>query len=64
MVNHPADWQYSNYLEWIGKRAGTLVDMDFVRDNYPNPEEYEEFVMKYEPPEKIKGSLKTFAFEE
>ena len=42
LVNHPAEWQYSNY---------------------PNPEEYEEFVMNYEPPEKIKAPLKRLTFE-
>ncbi len=63
MVNHPADWQYSNYLEWVGRRAGTLVDMDFVKENYPNSQEYEEFVMDYKPPEKIKAPLKALMFE-
>ena len=63
LVKHPAEWQYSNYLEWIGKRAGTLVDRDFVKENYPNPLEYEEFVMDYEPPEKIKVPLKTLTFD-
>ena len=63
LVKHPAEWQYSNYLEWIGRRAGTLVEMDFVMANYPNPAEYEEFVMDYEPPEKIKVPLKTLMFE-
>jgi putative transposase len=63
LVHQPAEWQYSNYLEWIGKRSGTLVDMDFVKTNFPNPSEYEEFVMNYEPPEKIKVPLKTLTFE-
>jgi putative transposase len=63
IVKHPAEWQYSNYLEWIGKRIGTLVDVDFVKENYPNPKEYEEFVMNYEPPEKIRTSLKLLTFE-
>jgi len=64
LVNHPVGWQYSNYLEWVGKRAGTLVDMDFVNENYPNPEEYEEFVIDYEPPEKIKSPLKVLMFDQ
>jgi len=44
LVRHPEDWPYSNYLEWIGKRAGTLIDRDFVRLYYPQPSEYEAFV--------------------
>jgi putative transposase len=63
LVKHPGEWKYSNYLEWIGKRAGTLIDMDFVNTNYPNPMEYEEFVMDYKPPEKIKAPLKALMFE-
>ena len=63
LVNHPTEWQYSNFLEWLVKRAGTLVDMDFVKENYPNPEEYEEFVMDYEPPDKIKVPLNALTFD-
>jgi len=32
LVLDPKDWVYSNYLEWVGERQGTLVDMDFVAD--------------------------------
>ncbi len=44
LVNRPEDWPYSNYLEWIGKRAGTLLDRDFVQLHYARPAEYEAFV--------------------
>jgi putative transposase len=44
LVVKPEDWQYSNYLEWIGKRNGTLVDLEFVRAYFPKPEIYAEFV--------------------
>jgi REP element-mobilizing transposase RayT len=63
LVHHPAEWRFSNYLEWIGKRAGTLVDMDFVKDNYPNPDEYEEFVMTYTPPADTEKELRKIIFE-
>jgi putative transposase len=62
LVQHPAGWQFSNYLEWVGKRAGTLVDMGFVKDNYPNPNEYEDFVMEYVSSEKTR-ELKKLTFE-
>ena len=26
LVKYPADWPYSNYLEWVERRNGTLVD--------------------------------------
>jgi hypothetical protein len=34
-VVDPADWPYSNYLEWIGEREGTLVERGFVRIHKP-----------------------------
>ena len=30
----PEDWTYSNYREWIGWRAGVVVDEDFVQDHF------------------------------
>ena len=36
LVADPADWPYSNYLEWIGARNGRLVDHDFIREMYPH----------------------------
>ena len=47
LVDDLADWPYSNYLEWIGERGGSLVDRDFVRSWYPNPLGYREFVARY-----------------
>jgi putative transposase len=63
LVKHPGQWQFSNYLEWIGQRKGTLVDKEFVHENFPDPSEYEEFVMTYIPPEKINKSLQKLTFE-
>jgi len=45
LVSDPADWPYSNYLEWIGERDGTLWDVDFVRENFPTPGLYRDFVL-------------------
>ncbi len=44
LVDQPAAWPYSNYLEWIGKRSGTLIDREFVREYFPQPNGYEQFV--------------------
>lgn len=30
----PDAWPYSNYLDWVGDRAGTLVDQDFVLEQF------------------------------
>ena len=43
----PADWLYSNYLEWIGEREGTLVDREFIKDQFDNVEEYKKFLFQY-----------------
>ena len=40
-------WPYSNYLEWIGARNGKLVDRAFVREQFPVPEGYRQFVLGY-----------------
>jgi len=47
LVADITQWQYSNYLEWIGGRDGKLVDKAFVQDNFDTPEEYRKFVLKY-----------------
>ncbi|RLT40842.1 MAG: transposase [Chloroflexi bacterium] len=43
----PELWPYSNYLEWIGKRQGTLVDQEFVQQHFPTPERYISYVYAY-----------------
>ena len=40
-------WQYSNYLEWIGERDGKLFDKAFIQDNFDTPDEYRKFVLEY-----------------
>lgn len=53
LVARVEDWPYSNYLEWVGQRHGTLVDRDFVQTYFPDPDAYREFVLKCvaSPPE-------------
>jgi len=41
------EWPYSNYLEWIEERAGTLVDRDFIRLYYTTADDYREAVQAY-----------------
>jgi len=47
LVGRPEDWRYSNYLEWIETRSGTLVDREFIRNYFASPGEYREFVSSY-----------------
>ncbi len=45
LVVYPGEWPYSNYLEWVEQRDGTLVDRVFVRGYFPTATDYEAFVM-------------------
>jgi putative transposase len=47
LVEMPEDWEFSNYLEWMNLREGTLVDRDFIGDNFGEPEDYKALVMEY-----------------
>ncbi|MCI0607799.1 MAG: transposase [Anaerolineae bacterium] len=47
LVATPEDWIYSNYLEWLGQREGTLVDREFIQENFGSPAEYQTLVMEY-----------------
>lgn len=66
LVAAPEDWAYSNYAEWIGTRDGTLVDTAFVREHFPNPAEYAEFVLDYLRANDLPDEIKTYlqAFED
>jgi len=43
----PELWPYSNYCDWIGHRAGTLVDHAFVATHFPNRHTCRRFVLDY-----------------
>ena len=43
-VSAPEDWIYSNYLEWLGQRKGTLVDFDFIQEDFGSSAKYQELV--------------------
>jgi len=47
LVAESSDWPYSNYLEWIGERPGTLVDRDFINEQFSNSSEYKKFLMDF-----------------
>lgn len=50
LVSDPAEWPYSNYLEWIGARSGTLVDCAFIQQFFPAPDDYAAFVQDHIAP--------------
>ncbi len=47
LVTRPEEWLYSNHLEWIDRRAGTLIDNAFVRARFQTAEAYQQFVVDY-----------------
>jgi putative transposase len=57
LVSEPASWPYSNYLEWIGKRNGTLMDRGLAREMFGTSEEYEQFVKEGMQGEPANGLL-------
>jgi hypothetical protein len=64
LVPVPEDWIYSNYLEWLGQRKGTLVDRDFICEHFGSPTEYQEFVQHFLKrrylPDNMRQYLKSF----
>ncbi len=47
LVSSVDEWPYSNYLEWLAARPGTLVDQEFVTTYFPNRQQYAVFVADY-----------------
>ena len=47
LTDDPAMWEYSNYLEWVGQRPGTLFDQAFVSEYFDSPSAYERYVVEY-----------------
>ena len=64
LVQKLEDWPYSNYHEWIGKRNGSLVDMDFIRDHFKSGQKYAEFVQDYESQKDQLRKLKKYLFDD
>lgn len=65
LVTEVRRWPYSNYLEWIGIRAGTLVDRAFIQAHFEDTGTYEQLVRDYlaDAVELARG-VKEYVFEE
>jgi REP element-mobilizing transposase RayT len=42
-----SQWQFSNYLEWVEERDGTLVNRAFIKEYFDSPADYRVFVLDY-----------------
>jgi putative transposase len=60
LVADPADWPYSNYLEWIGEREGTLVDRPFIQSQFEDAGEYRKFVFEYLKSRQLPDDVRKF----
>jgi REP element-mobilizing transposase RayT len=60
LVADPADWVYSNYLEWLGQRDGTLVDRAFIQENFGSPMEYQELVKHFVKTRYLPDDVRTY----
>ncbi len=53
------EWAFSNYLEWVGERNGSIVDREFVRDCFGSADQYRQYVLDYlisrQHPEDVAG---------
>ncbi len=47
LASRPEEWIWSNYLEWIDERPGTLIMRELVKSYFSTPEHYREFVADY-----------------
>ncbi|NWF90871.1 MAG: transposase [Ignavibacteriaceae bacterium] len=47
LVKNIEDWKYSNYLEWINKRNGSLIDKKFRDKYFPEGKGYQTFVLDH-----------------
>ncbi len=63
LVKNIEDWEYSNYLEWIGKRNGTLIDLE-LRDKYfPTGKCYKEFVEDYFSNKQFRSEMRKYVIK-
>lgn len=62
LVSDLTYWEYSNYLEFIGKRSGTLINKEFVSQNFGAIAEYEKFVLSDISSEKTEKILRHYLF--
>jgi putative transposase len=47
LVSTPEEWEFSNYLEWMNLREGTLINRQFIEDLFGTPVAYRNQVMDY-----------------
>jgi len=64
LVNNPENWKYSNYLEWIGKRNGILMDKYFIFEHFESYKEYEYLMKEYSFSKRNSDDISDYLFED
>lgn len=62
LVSKPEEWQFSNYLEWLGVRSDVLFDPSFSKLFFASPDEYGTFVNS-DIPEAMERKLAKYYFD-
>jgi REP element-mobilizing transposase RayT len=62
LVNVPEDWQFSNYLDWIGVRKSELFDPQFRALFFSSAEEYKQYVNS-DIPDALERKLTKYYFD-
>ena len=63
LVVNPADWQWSNYLEWVGERKGSLVDSEFIKTQFDDGQAYKQFLFHYLKSRQLPDDVQRFINE-
>jgi putative transposase len=63
LVADPADWQWSNYLECIGERKGSLVEAEFIKTQFVNGQTYKQFLFQYLKSRQLPDDVQQFINE-
>jgi len=64
LVEKLEDWEFSNYLEWIGKRKGNIIDLEFRDKHFSIAGSYERFVLEHVSIKQAIKSLKRYLIEQ
>lgn len=62
LVDHPADWPYSSYNDYIGLRNGKLPQTDLILGQFPSRLAYRDFVESDSEPENIEFKRKLASY--
>ena len=63
LIEKIEEWEFSNYLEWIGERKGSLIDTNLRDKHFLGGKGYEEYVNDYLSNKQARNELRKFLFE-